>query len=141
MKLIISILCLLILSCSDRQTDTSSASIQNGIEFPVAELEDSGINSDSIQSLLTLIKETPPRDFRGLVVIKNDQIIIEEYFNTYMRNTIHDIRSAGKSVTSLLLGIALKDGLIKNLDQDVYSFFPKKKYPFISEETFVEGVI
>lgn len=103
-------------------------------ELPVASLEDSGFHKDSIENLLSIINATPPNDFRGLVVIKNNQIIIEEYFNTFWRNSIHDIRSAGKSVTAILLGIALKEGLVQNLEQDVYSFFPKNKYPTIHED-------
>jgi CubicO group peptidase (beta-lactamase class C family) len=101
-------------------------------ELPEMGLQEAGFESDSINNLLTLINNTPPNDFRGLVVIKNNQIVIEEYFNTYWRNSIHDIRSAGKSVTCLLLGIAIKEGLVQNLDQDVYSFFPKSKYPDIN---------
>ncbi|NVJ47892.1 MAG: serine hydrolase [Cytophagia bacterium] len=102
--------------------------------LPAVSLEKAGFNQDSIQSLVNLIINTPPNDFRGIVVIKDNQIVIEEYFNTYWRNTVHDIRSAGKSVTSLLLGIAMKDGLVKNLDQDLYSFFPKAKYPSVNKD-------
>lgn len=103
-------------------------------ELPFVSLKKSGFNKDSIDNLLKFINETPPNDFRGLVVIKNNQLVIEEYFNTFWRNSIHDIRSAGKSVTAILLGIALKEGLVKSLDQDVYSFFPKDKYPSINED-------
>ncbi len=101
-------------------------------EFPLISLEESGFERDSIHGLLDLINNTPPADFRGLVVIKNNQLVIEEYFNTYWRNSIHDIRSAGKSVTALLLGIAIKDGLIKDLHQNIYSFFPKATYPSVN---------
>ena len=103
-------------------------------ELPFAALEDAGFNKDSIENLLRVINDTPPRDFRGLVVIKNNQLVIEEYFNTFWRNSIHDIRSAGKSVTALLLGIAMKEGLVQNVEQDVYSFFPKNKYPSLNED-------
>ncbi len=103
-------------------------------ELPMTSLEDSGFNSDSIESLLRLINDTPPKDFRGLVVIKDNKLVIEEYFNTYWRNSIHDIRSAGKSITAMLLGVAMKEGLVQNLDQSVYSFFPKSKYPSVNTD-------
>ncbi len=98
------------------------------------ELEGSGFNADSIQHLANLIWETPPKDFRGLVVIKNNEVVIEEYFHTFWRNTIHDIRSAGKSITAMLLGIAIEQGLVDDIDRDIYSFFPKDKYPAINED-------
>jgi CubicO group peptidase (beta-lactamase class C family) len=96
-------------------------------------VEDAGFNRDSINQLYTSIDNTPQRDFRGLVVIKDNQIAIEWYFNTFWRNHIHDIRSAGKSITALLLGVAIKEGLVQHVEQDVYSFFPKEKYPSIHE--------
>ncbi|UII21365.1 serine hydrolase domain-containing protein [Fulvivirga ligni] len=97
-------------------------------------LEEAGINKDSIAHLLDDISNIAQHDFRGLVVIKDNKIVIEEYYNTFWRNSILDIRSAGKSVTALLLGVAIKDGLVKSLDQDLYSFFPKNKYPTITED-------
>lgn len=102
--------------------------------LPLVSLEDAGFNRDSINALYTLIDETPHKDFRGIVVIKDNNLVIEWYFNSFWRNHIHDIRSAGKSITSLLLGVAIKEGLVQNLDQNVYSFFPKEKYPSIHED-------
>lgn len=101
--------------------------------LPSVSLEDAGFNRDSIEELISRIDNFQQRDFRGLVVIKNNKIVIEWYFNTFWRNHIHDIRSAGKSITSLLLGVAIKEGLVQNLDQDVYSFFPTEKYPSMQE--------
>jgi CubicO group peptidase (beta-lactamase class C family) len=73
------------------------------------------------------IGSTPPRDFRALVVIKDNKLVVEEYFNTYWRESIHDIRSAGKGITAVLLGIAIDKGLVKSTEQSIYDFFPTKK--------------
>ena len=100
---------------------------ENGT-LPSASLEEAGFNRDSIELLLNLIQTTEHRDFRGMVVIKDQHIILEEYYNTYWRNSILDIRSAGKSITAMLLGVAIQHGLIESLDQNIYSFF--------SDETF-----
>ncbi len=89
---------------------------------------------DSINALTDTISKFKQRDFRGLIVIKDNKIVLENYYNTFWRNHIHDIRSAGKSITALLLGVAIKDGWVKNLEQDVYSFFSKEKYPTIHED-------
>jgi CubicO group peptidase (beta-lactamase class C family) len=89
---------------------------------------------DSIRALIPMLDNFQQKDFRGLVVIKDNQAVIEWYYNNTERVTINDIRSAGKSFTSLLLGVALKEGLVQNLEQDVYSFFSKEKYPSMNEE-------
>lgn len=102
--------------------------------LPAISLEDAGFNMDSIRTLIPMLDNFQQKDFRGLVVIKDNQAVIEWYYNNTERVTINDIRSAGKSFTSLLLGVALKEGLVQNLEQDVYSFFSKEKYPSMNEE-------
>ena len=102
--------------------------------LPYASYEDAGFNRDSMNVLIDKIYNFEHSDFTGLVVIKDNKLVTEWHFNTYWRNQILDIRSAGKSITSLLLGVAMKEGLVDNLDQDIYSFFPKEKYPGIHQD-------
>lgn len=134
MKAIVLIIALFCISCSHGQDDFSNASKAQRFELPEATYEEAGFNRDSINTLLDLINETPHKDFRGIVVIKDNHIVLERYYNTFWRNTIHDVRSAGKSVTTLLLGIAMKEGLIKSLDQDVYSLFSEAKNSYINQD-------
>ncbi len=102
--------------------------------LPAISPENAGFNKDSIKALNDTLSKFKQRDYRGLIVIKDNKIVLENYYNTFWRNHIHDIRSAGKSITALLLGVAIKEGLVQNLAQDVYSFFPKHKYPTIHED-------
>jgi CubicO group peptidase (beta-lactamase class C family) len=83
------------------------------------------LDPQAVQEMIELIRTTPPNDFRGLVVMKDGKVVLEEYFNTYWRDTVHDIRSAGKSVTALLLGVAIDKGLVKDVDQSIRDFFPR----------------
>ncbi|MFY0591066.1 serine hydrolase domain-containing protein [Roseivirga sp.] len=102
--------------------------------LPSISLEDAGLNRDSMNALIDDIYNFDNSDFTGLVIIKDHKLVTEWHFNTYWRNQILDIRSAGKSISSLLLGVAMKEGLVERLDQDVYSFFSKEKYPDIHED-------
>jgi len=120
-------LLIVIISTSCAKIDKSDELDQELFEFDSLEIEHTVIDQDSIENLINLIKATPPFDFRGLVVLKDDKIVLEEYFATYWRSTIHDIRSAGKSITSILLGIAIDKGLIVSTDQKVFDFFPELK--------------
>ncbi len=107
---------------------------QSKNDLPRIGLEEAGFNKDSIDHLISRIYDTPNGDFRGLVVIKDGKVAIEAYFNTFWEKTVLDIRSAGKSVTALLLGVAIKEGLIESLDQNIYSLFSKSKNPKINED-------
>ena len=39
-------------------------------------------------------------------------------------DTLNDMKSVSKSVTSLAVGIAIDRGLIKGVDEPIFSFFP-----------------
>lgn len=61
----------------------------------------------------------------SILVSQNGQMVYEQYFNGFKSDSLHDTRSAFKSVTSLLAGIAIDKGLIKDVDQKVAGFFPE----------------
>lgn len=134
MKAFFLFLCACSFSVAFGQGKTSAESTPQSAELPTATLEEAGFNRDSIESLIGLIQTTSHKDFRGVVVIKDNHIVIEEYFNTFWRITVNDIRSAGKSVTTLLLGIAIKEGLIESLDQSLYSLFAKSDAYTVNED-------
>lgn len=48
----------------------------------------------------------------SMVVVRNGRLVAEGYFNGYGRETLHDLRSTGKSFTSALAGIAVDQRLI-----------------------------
>lgn len=47
----------------------------------------------------------------SIVVARNNVLVAEGYFNGYGRDALHDVRSASKSITSVLAGIAVGQGL------------------------------
>ena len=110
-----------VVSCQ-AQNNKPSVPIQQ--DLPHISAVKSGMIQDSIDVILKLLSEIEIEDFRSLVVIKNGGLLIEQYYNTYWRETIHDIRSAGKSITALCMGIAIDRGFVKSENETVYSFFP-----------------
>lgn len=85
-------------------------------------------NEEKIQALNKKIAENRFREITGIVVIKNGKLLIEEYFNGYKRDSLNDTRSIGKSFSSALMGIAIKDGYIKNENQDLKNFYDLKSF-------------
>lgn len=49
-------------------------------------------------------------DLRAIVVLRDGAIVAERYYNGETADTLHDIRSAGKSITALLVGEAVARG-------------------------------
>lgn len=63
----------------------------------------------------------------GLLVIKKGRIVLERYGNGYTEQTAGTSRSMAKSMTSILVGAAIKDGYIKSLDEPVANYVPEMK--------------
>jgi CubicO group peptidase (beta-lactamase class C family) len=79
-----------------------------------------------IEELNGKIASNTFKGITSIVVIKDNKLLIEEYFNGATRNTLHDTRSVGKSFTSALLGIAIKDNYIKDEMQLLKGFYDLK---------------
>jgi CubicO group peptidase (beta-lactamase class C family) len=62
---------------------------------------------------------------KGLLVVKNDKLIAEGYFNGGSVDEMFDRASATKSFTSALVGIALDQGCLSSVDQKMIDFFPE----------------
>ena len=64
-------------------------------------------------------------NIRSLLIVKNGFLIYEEYFNEYKADNTQDIKSATKSVLSILTGIAIENGYIKGVNQNLVEIFPE----------------
>lgn len=63
----------------------------------------------------------------AFIVIQHDSIRHEEYWGDFSDKSCTNSFSMAKTVTSVLLGCAIQDGLIKSLDQPVGDFLPEYK--------------
>jgi len=66
----------------------------------------------------------------AFLIIKNDSIQFEEYWDSYGVASLSNSFSMAKSIVSILVGIAHDEGKIKSLDQTVCEFLPE----FCTEE-------
>jgi CubicO group peptidase (beta-lactamase class C family) len=62
-------------------------------------------------------------DLYSLLIGRNGDLIIENYYNGQGPDSLHDVRSVTKSITSILVGIAIDKGYISNTNQLMYTFF------------------
>ena len=63
----------------------------------------------------------------AFLIIKNDTIQYEKYFKGYNQESIIPSFSMAKSVTSILIGCAIDDGLIKSIDEPITNYIPELK--------------
>jgi len=85
----------------------------------------SGLDTARIRTLITRIIDGTYPDVHSILLIKDGKLILEEYFYNYTENTPHQLRSATKSFSSAMAGIAIQKGLIHSVQEKVLSFFPE----------------
>ena len=73
---------------------------------------------DGVNAFIT---NAPQKDIQAVVVIKDGKLLFESYPNQNTVNTLHDIRSATKSIVSLLIGIAVDQGKL-DVEDTMMSF-------------------
>ena len=93
----------------------------------VAEPGSVGLDPDSLQAVVTRARKIP--GVTSIMVVRHGQIALEEYFHGGSRSQAVPVASITKSVTSMLVGIALDRGLIDSLDQPLIQLLPQLAPP------------
>ena len=75
-------------------------------------------------ALSELLRSTGTHAF---IVIRDNKVLYEDYFNGYARDSLCTAWSVSKSVTSALVGIAIAEGYIKSLDDPITNYLPELK--------------
>ena len=61
-----------------------------------------------------------------MLVARQGKLVLEEYFFGFNRNEPHDLRSAGKTFSSVMLGAAMREGVKIAPETTIYSLLAKK---------------
>lgn len=91
-------------------------------------LSKDGYDTVKIKLMKGMIEQGAFKHISSVVVIKDGNILIEEYFNGESRDTKHNPRSVGKSFVSTMTGMALRDGYLQSVDQPLSDFYRLKSY-------------
>jgi len=81
------------------------------------------------EAIISKIDDGEYKNIDGFIVWQNDKLITENYWESWDRDKPHNLQSVTKSITSLLIGIAIQQEYIKNIDQKIIPFFPNYKIP------------
>jgi len=107
-------------------------------DWNIGKPESVGLSSDPLQALINWLDGFREANIHSVVVIRRGTLLFEHYRNgddecwgvplgnvAHGPETKHDLRSVTKSVTSLLLGIALERKLIGSIDEPMFNWFPE----------------
>jgi CubicO group peptidase (beta-lactamase class C family) len=102
---------------------------------------DVGLNESPLSAVVERIQDKRYQNVDSLLIVKDGKLAFEAYFDgyewdydspefkgeaiQYRPETRHNLASVTKSVTSILVGIALDQGKIQSVDEKMFAFFPK----------------
>jgi CubicO group peptidase (beta-lactamase class C family) len=77
----------------------------------------------ALTETLTRWDQEDPADLRGVIVLRDGVVAAERYYGGATASDLQDVRSAGKSVTGLLMAIAVDRGLVTGFDAPVARYW------------------
>jgi CubicO group peptidase (beta-lactamase class C family) len=134
------VLSLFSFGCSSPERDepwTYRQPVRTGDGWETASLTDVGVDPAPLTELMNRLRENPGHLVEGIVIVKDDKLVFEEYFDgrehptygdgpvSYGRDRKHTLSSVTKSVTATLLGIAIDQGFVPSVDERIFGYFPE----------------
>ena len=117
-------LLVLLAACGDSPQEPSQKTLDLAQPWAVAAPADVGMDSGD----LTVATERAKAISRcmSLLVARHGKLVLEEYFHGNRADSLNDVRSVTKSVVSTLVGVALAEGFIGNLDETLGDYLPPR---------------
>lgn len=89
----------------------------------------SGLDAEKLYELETKISNGDYGDIHSLIIIRNDQIVFENYYSNYEREDLHPVGGATQSIVSAILGVTLKEDSTIGLRDRIVDLLPQhQKY-------------
>lgn len=133
-KLVFVLLFLLIVGCNKSKHNSEPADLESGSLALTIEKKLLNEITDSIYSGYY-------PNIHSMIIYKSGEVIYENYFKgedenwgnrlgeiKFDKNTLHDARSVSKSVVSACIGMAIHEGKIESIHQNIFDFFEDYKH-------------
>ncbi|HKL14523.1 MAG TPA: hypothetical protein VJ915_02755, partial [Balneolaceae bacterium] len=107
---------------ADLNTSTEAVKNDDLENTGISPAMESAVDEDSLLSVTATLDQIGP--ISSILISQDGEIVAEEYFGRMNTNRTHNIKSASKSVLSILIGIAIEEGYLQGVDQQIGEFFP-----------------
>jgi len=136
----------LMLSENPTYTYTVPAELADG--WSSISIKHAGIDESKINRLVSRIKQGKYDDIHSLLICRYGKLTVEEYFalngklsgsfvNEVFRNKVHHLASVTKGILSALLGIAIDQELILNVDEPISKYLSEYKSSFNQKSNLI----
>ena len=115
------------LHCAATAIETQPVSPQDWTVTPGGEV---GIDDEMLSKAIQGFPAPEVHGLHSLLVLRHGKLVFERYWSGFERETPHDMRSATKSITSLLTGVAIDKHLLINTSDSIFQYLPAKYSSF-----------
>ncbi|SNR84548.1 serine hydrolase domain-containing protein [Dokdonia pacifica] len=105
------------------QNTNTPAQLKDGWE--TTNIDALGINKSELTRLITDVEAQKLVNTHSILIAKENKLVFETYFDGFNAHIPHDLRSASKSISSAIIGIAIDENIIKSVDEKLYDFLPE----------------
>lgn len=109
-----------------KQTQNLNQPKQLNDGWSTANIKDFGIKTNELERLIDSIQAQALVNTHSVLIAKKNRLVFENYFDGFNANIPHDLRSASKSISSAIIGIAIDDKTIESVDEKLYDFIPQQ---------------
>lgn len=95
-------------------------------DWPVAKPEEAGLSQARLEAMTAAIRKGDHQQITSVLVARNGRLVYEQYFDDRGPEALRNTRSATKTITSMLMGVAIDRGALPSVRAPVAGYFPDK---------------
>ena len=122
-KAFLAMVCMSVSALLSAQEAPAPESRQDG--WPTASAESAGIASKPLQDLDKAVRGGEFKKIGSVLIAQHGKLVYENYFDGDV-NSLRDTRSATKSITDGLIGIAIGEGKLRGVDARILQLLPER---------------
>ena len=128
LNIVIAVLLLSLGACSTPDINLPEERPQDSYAIDSLKVTNNGsyeLDEESLAGVVKRIEKGYYGNVHSLIIIHNNGLALEKNFKGWTRHMHHPCYSMAKSFTSALIGIAIKNGFIKSVNENLLDFFPE----------------
>lgn len=114
-------------------------------EWPTVGAESAGLSAGRLAAMARAVESGELKKITGVLIARRGRLVHEAYFGGCDAGSLMNTRSATKTVTGMLVGIALERGLLESVEAPILPYFADRmpvRYPDPRKESItVEDVL
>lgn len=95
-----------------------------GDGWETGDCADAGLGHEAVGGMVAAVESGEAGVLHSLLIVAGGKLVVEEYFHGFGLGDTHRLASTTKSVSALLVGLAIDAGKIADVDAPLLSYFP-----------------